>query len=415
MPTGAMPTGSGPGALTLTLSSRRQRYALGGYFALNGLGFSCWVPRIPEIRNELGLGTGELGAVLLCAALGSLLAMPATGALVDRYGARTTTVAAAAVYTTVIAGIGAADDGPTLGLVLFLTGMSNGALDVSMNTLAQAHERAAAQPMLAWLHGLFSLGTVAGAAVGTAAAALGIPPGHQFFAVGCGGLLVALALAPATPRHCPQPPSPAQRHGQPAPNRSAGHPAWRPMLPLGLMAFCVLVTEGAVADWTAVLLTDTAGASPGAAASGYLAFTMTMTAGRLAGDRVMVRLGPIAVLRWGAALTAAGLLALIAVPAVPSAVAGCVLLGIGLSCLFPQLIRHVALTAGQAPGRAVSTVSTLGYLGFLVGPPLIGLVAEVVSLRAALAMLLLAPAAVLLLARYAGPSPGVAASVCGAP
>jgi predicted MFS family arabinose efflux permease len=395
----------------VSLAAHRQRYALGGYFALNGLGLSCWAPRIPEVRNELAMEEAELGAVLLCIALGALLAMPATGALVDRYGARTTTVAAAAAYSMAIAGIGVAENGLMLGLVLFLTGLSNGALDVSMNTLAQRHERAVAQPMLAWFHGLFSLGTVAGAALGTSAAALGIPPGHQFFAVGCGGLFVALALGPAAPRHGPRCPSPAQ----PEPGLRDDRPAWRPLLPLGLMAFCVLLTEGAVADWTAVLLTDAAGASPGAAASGYLAFTIAMTAGRLAGDRVMVRLGPFAVLRWGAALMVPGLLALIAVPAVPSAVVGCVLLGIGLSCLFPQLVRHAALTADQAPGRAVSAVSTLGYFGFLVGPPLIGLVAEVVSLRAALAMLLLAPAAVLLLARNARPSPGVAASVYGAP
>jgi MFS family permease len=399
----------------VTLASRQQRYVLGGYFALAGLGMACWVPRIPEIRDELGMGAGELGVVLLCIALGSLLAMPATGTLVDRYGARTITVATAAAYMTAIAGIAVANDGPTLGLVLFLTGASNGALDVSMNTLAQAHERAVARPILAWLHGLFSLGTVAGAAVGTAAAALGTPPGHQFLAVGCGGLLVALALAPATPRHRPRSPSTPHRYGQPAPNRSAGHPAWRSVLPLGLMAFFVLLMEGAVADWTAVLLTDAAAASPGAAASGYLAFTMSMAVARLAGDRITVRLGPAATLRCGAALTAVGLLAVVAVPAVPSAVAGCVLLGIGLSCLFPQLIRHAALTSDKAPGRAVSAVSTLGYFGFLVGPPVVGLVAEVVSLQAALAMLLMGPAAVLLLARYAGPSPGVAGSVGGAP
>jgi hypothetical protein len=147
------------------------------------------------------------------------------------------------VALTAITGIGVADDGPTLGLVLFLTGVSNGALDVSMNALAQAHERAVAQPMLAWLHGLFSLGTVAGAAVGTTGAALGTPPGHQFLAVGCGGLLVALALAPATPRHRPRSPSRAQRYEQLAPTRRAGHPAWRPLLPLGLMAFGVLLTR----------------------------------------------------------------------------------------------------------------------------------------------------------------------------
>jgi MFS family permease len=395
----------------VTRPPRWQRHALGGYFALNGLGLSCWVPRIPEIRHELAMGEGELGAVLVCIAVGALLGMPATGALVDRYGARATTVAAAAGYSAAIAGIGAAYDAPTLGLVLLLTGMSNGALDVSMNTLAQAHERTVAQPMLSWFHGLFSLGTVAGAAVGAGAAALGTPPDHQFLAVGGGGLLLALALGPATPAHGPSSAYHKQRDEQHTPVGGAAPLVWRPLLPLGLMAFCVLLTEGAVADWTAVLLTDAAGASPGAAASGYLAFTTAMAAGRLAGDRVTAGFAPAVVLRRGAAMSAAGLFVLLAVPAVPSAVAGCILLGIGLSCQFPQLIRHAALTADRSPGRAVGAVSTVGYFGFLIGPPLIGLLAEAATLQAAMAMLLLAPAAVLLLARHAGSSSGIPVSV----
>lgn len=181
------------------------------------------------------------------------------------------------------------------------------------------------------------------------------------------------------------------------PLHEAAHATRRPLATLGATAFCVLLTEGAVADWGAVFLTDTQGASPGPAAAAYLAFTTAMAVGRLTGDRLTAGRPAATVLRGGSALGAAGLAVLLGIPTLPGALTGCALLGVGLSCLFPLLIRQAAAAAPATPSSGVAAVSTLGYLGFLAGPPLIGLFAEATTLHLALCLLLLAPATVVLL------------------
>jgi MFS family permease len=174
-----------------------------------------------------------------------------------------------------------------------------------------------------------------------------------------------------------------------APDASDAHALARPtgpLLPLGVLAFCVLFQEGAMADWTAVYLRDVAGTGPGLAAAGYAGFSVTMALGRAVGDRLTARLGAPRLVRLGGAAAAAGAALAVLAPRPAAAVLGFGLVGAGLASAFPAVLAAASRVPGVAPGAGIALVSTLGYTGFLAGPPLIGFVAELATLRGGLAV-----------------------------
>lgn len=365
------------------------RFAVGGYFVLNGLILSSWVPRIPQIRDELGMRPAVVGAVLLMIALGALVAMPTTSVLITKWGPRTITAVSGVGYGAALAGVGFATSTPQLAAALLCVGLANGTLDVAMNTMASAVEQHAGRVLMPWFHGLFSVGGLLGAGLGAGAAVAGVPPSTQFFWVGLAGVLAAAGLhhrLPVTPA------ATARREGG-----RRGLP--RELLPFGLMAFVVLLAEGAMADWSALYLTDEVGTSPGVAAGGYVVFVLSMAIGRLFGSRITEALGTLKVFRSAAGVMALGLVLLLAVPSVITTFVACLLLGIGVSCLFPLLLNRAAAMPGQPASHSVAALSVVGYFGFLGGPPAIGLLADATSLRVALVVLALAPALVLLFSR----------------
>jgi hypothetical protein len=235
-------------------------------------------------------------------------------------------------------------------------------------------QRFHARPITTGFHAFFSLGGLAGALVGGVVAGADVGPVAHLALVAA--LLAALAagaapaLLPATVDAAPSGPSFAR------PSRA--------LLALGTIAFCILVGEGAMADWTAVYLRDVAGTGPGLAAAGYAAFSLTMAGGRLVGDALTVRLGAPRLVRGGGLLAAAGLALAVAVPTSWAAVAGFAGVGAGFAAIFPSVLAAAGRTPGQSAGAAIAAVSTLGYTGFLAGPAAIGLIADATSLRVGL-------------------------------
>lgn len=355
----------------------RGAAALYAVFFLNGIVLASWAPRIPQVKEELGLSDGQLGVALLGVALGSVPAMPAAGLLVNRFGSRPVARCAALVYAPAIALPGLAGSLTGLLLGLAVLGASVGALDVAMNAHAVDLERRTGRARLSSFHGLFSAGALAGALLGTAAAAGGVTARTQFtvsavVGVAAAGLAVA-ALHPAPP------PAPLAREA----DGSGGAGAVR-LLPLSALGLCVLLVEGVMTDWSSVYLADSLGAGPGPAGAGYAAFALAMMAGRLGGDRAAGRLGPVRVVRWGALLSAAGALAaLVSGHPAGSVVAFCAV-GLGISASFPLVVGGASRIPAASAGTAVAVVSTTGYFAFLAGPPLIGFLASHSSLRAAL-------------------------------
>jgi MFS family permease len=354
---------------------RRARFAVVVAFLVSGAGFASWAARIPAVKDQVGLSTGELGIALLGPAIGSLALMPLAGVLMVRHGSRVVTRATLVLCCVALPLPALAPSLPLLLAALVLLGAGNGALDVAMNGQAVAVERRYGRPLLAGFHGIWSLGSLGGALAGGVAAAVGLAPlPHLTLAA---ALLLAVGVA-------------ATRWLLPAASDREARGSLRLARPsrtlalLGAIAFCGLLCEGASYDWSAVYLRDSLGSSEGLAVSGYIAFSLTMTGGRLVGDAVRARVGSRLLLGAAAAVAAAGFGTGIALADPVAAVAGFALLGAGLSCLVPIVLSAAGEATGLPAGAAIAAISTVGYLGFIVGPPLIGGLGELLTLPAAL-------------------------------
>lgn len=352
-------------------SRGHARAAVTAYFFLNGAVFTSWYARLPAIQDELDVGAGALGLALLAAPLGLLLAQPVTGAIAARRGSRPL-VAAAPLYMAGVVLPALAVDAPTLALAVLAVGAANGVLDISMNVQGLAVERAGRGTIFNSLHAAFSLGALVAAGLAAVASALGIEPLPHLAAMAALGSAASLVAS----RHL----LPAEADAQPEARRLA-RPS-RGLAALGAVAFAALLAEGAVFDWSGIYLDDEAGSSEATAPLALAAFSGCMAAGRLWADRVVERSGAAMVAGAGVLLAAGGLGLALALAEPGPAIAGFALMGVGLSAVFPLALR----AAGGEGSADLAAVSTVGYAGFLAGPPLIGLLAEASSLRAALCL-----------------------------
>lgn len=360
----------GPGRLAAT------RTGIALLFLASGAGYGAWAASVAGVKVALRLSDGALGVALLCMAAGAMLAMPVAGWLGAR-GPRWLVAGTGTSFAVALPLPGFAGGGVELGASLLLMGAAAGSLDVLMNARASRFEQGTARPVMSSLHAAFSLGGLGGTLLvaGCEAVGLGVR----------GGLEVAAGVvAAAVAAHAGLDPRPELA----APGAS-GARGWPSLALWGIGTLCALafMTEGAVADWSGVFLRQVAGFAAPAGASGYAAFSAGMVAARLAGDGAVRRFGRGRVLRWGAGLAAAGVGVAMAVPA--AGAAGFALVGLGAANVAPILFS-AAGRAGPAASTGIATVATLGYGGMLLGPPVIGAVAEVAGLRWALGILAVA-------------------------
>lgn len=346
-------------------------------FLINGIAGANWFVRIPAIQDKLNLSTATLGLLLLGLPVGAVLAMPLAGGLVARFGSRTVNWYSTVAVCVTVAVLGSAPNTWLLFGVLVLFGASNGAMDVSMNAQGVAIERYYGRSIMSSFHGMFSGGAMLGAGMGGFIASQDVGPGSHLLAVGSALTLVAL-LVPRWMLPPSEDAAPASTSDAP-PRLLTRIP--RPVLVLGIVGFCGLMAEGAMADWSAVFLKDVLDTTPGIAASGYAVFSLAMAAGRFSGDRLADRLGGVTIVRYGSLVSAAGLLLIALTPWAALALLGFCLVGAGLSIIVPIIFSTAGRTPGIPSGQAIAAVTTLSYIGFLAGPPSIGLVASVVTLR----------------------------------
>ena len=380
---------------TVNAVPRAARLAVMAFFFMNGASLGGWFPRIPQIQQALGLSAGALGVALLGTAIGALVAQPMTGWLIGRWGSRRVTATAGLALCAALPLPTVAPTLPILVLALVALGAANGVLDVAMNVQAVAVERCYERPIMTTFHGLFSAGGLIGAGIAGLAAHRGIDPTPHLLTVAAffaGGMILA--------RRWLLPTDGAIGAAGPAFARPS-----RTLAGLGVVAFCVLLAEGAMADWSAVYLRHTLGASASYAAAGYAAFSFAMAAGRLAGDWLTARLGPVAIVRFGGVLVALGLGAGLLAGRPATGLAGFAAVGAGLSCSFPVILSAAGRTPDLGPGAAIAAVATAGYTGFLAGPPLIGFVAELTGLRVGLGIVVLLGLAMIALAGAVGGVP----------
>jgi Na+/melibiose symporter-like transporter len=354
-----------PARTALDNHLRHARWANTAFFLLLGIVFGSWVARIPAVQNRLGLSDGQLGVALLSVTVGAMLAMPATEWLIHRRGNAGVMRAAAVVLCLALPLLPLAPSLPALMLALFVFGVGFGLLDVSMNTHTVAVETAYARPIMSTFHGVFSVGGLAGSASAGVIAALGVPPVPHLLGVAALSLAVPL-LGGRWLLH--------------ASSNAEGAPVFaippRSMLGLGVLSFCVLLGEGAIADWSAVYLENSLGSTAAVAAAGYAAFSLAMAGMRFGGDALTLRLGPVKMVFLGGLVAGVGLGFGLLVGTVPAAIVGFGCVGAGLAASFPLALGAAGRTPGLASGTAIGAVATAGYTGFLVGAPLIGFLAE---------------------------------------
>jgi fucose permease len=390
-------TGALPSAQLL-----RARTAVVVAFVAAGLAFSSFIARTPALRDSLDLSTAQLGLLLLCMSGGAVAGLPLSGPLVHRLGPGRSVLAGALSMTL---GLALLATGMFLGLVpvaaigLVASGLGTGVWDVAMNVEGADVERRLGRSLMPRLHAGFSLGTVGGAGIGAACAALGIPLPTQLI-----GIIVLLPIVVAV----------AVRHFLPVPEAdheetrsgSGVLTAWREprTLVVGLMVLAFAFTEGSANDWVAIAMVDGHGTSETVGAIAFGFFVAAMTAGRMVGGTALERFGRVAVVRATAVVALAGLLLMLLGGSVPIALSGALLWGVGASLGFPVGMSAAADDPARAAAR-VSVVSSIGYTAFIAGPPLIGLLGEHAGILRALFVVLGALLLGLLAAGSARPLP----------
>jgi MFS family permease len=381
---------------------RRARVGVAVLFAALGILNGVWAARIPAVKAGLGLSDGALGLALIAAPVGLVLATLAAGRIVDRFGSSRPARVAGALVVVAPVGMGLARNQAELMAALLAYGAVGGTLDVAMNAQAVRVERGYGRPLMNSFHGLFSFGVLGGALIGGLSAGAGIAPAPTFAADGL-ALLVTVLIAgrtllpgPEVPDAPEMPPGdgrgPVPAAGGPASRRPAGGGSLRRWFGgvtarvaiLGALSFCSLLGEGAVENWSAVYFRYSLGVTAGLAAAGLAAFSVTMACGRLFGDRVAARIGPVRLMRGCGFLAAAGLGAGLLSRNPAGAVAGFALFGAGLSCTFPQLVSAAGHADPSRPGSMIARVAGSGYAGGMTGPVVIGAAASLTSLPLAL-------------------------------
>ncbi|MGW0563297.1 MFS transporter [Streptomyces sp. NPDC003016] len=373
----AVPGGRGENAAAASLS--RLRTALTVFFALDGFLFAGWVVRIPAIKEQTGASASDLGLALLGVSGGAVITMMLTGRLCRRFGSHPVTVACGALLSLSIALPAQTHSTLALGLVLLVFGASYGGINVAMNSAAVDLVAAMRRPVMPSFHAAFSLGGMAGAGLGGLVAAHLSPTAHLLGLTGI-GLVVTALTAPALLRN--RVPSPERLQEQPGNGpRPLRGTARKAVALFGVIALCTAYGEGALAEWGTLHLQQDLHAHPGVAAAGYSFFALAMAAGRLSGTTLLERLGQTRTLVAGGSLAAAGMLLGALAPATWLVLLGFAVTGLGLANIFPVAVARAGALAGPS---GVAAASTLGYGGMLVGPPVIGFLADWFSLPVAL-------------------------------
>lgn len=362
-----------------TALPRLARAAVCLVFFMNGAVFASWITHIPLIQHTHGLSESQLGLALFSLAGGAVAALSVSGALINRFGSLLVTLVSSVGVCILPAGIITAGSFTELAAMTGAFGAFCGAMDVAMNAQAVVVEKRWGAPIMSSFHGFFSLGGLAGAGVGSLAIAQGVSPLVHVAGVTAGlGVLAAASMWFFFPKRVED----AMNGGKGKGAKFAAPTA--PVLGLCLLAFFCLLSEGAMGDWITVYMHNDLGASMSLAPMGFAAYSLTMAIGRLGGDPIVKRLGPVRIVRYSTAISCAGMLTALLGGSPEMALAGFALVGVGLSNVIPVLFSAAGRVRGVTPGSGIAAVATLGYLGFLAGPPVIGFAAEWLTLRVAL-------------------------------
>jgi MFS family permease len=371
------------------------RAAVSSAFLIHATVSGTWAPRLPAIKESLGLSDGELGTALVGLAIGLVVGTRVAGAPIDRFGSRPFMRAGFPLLGASLLLPGLAGSGLGLFASLLVLGIASGALDVAMNAQGIEVERVLRRPILSGLHGLWSVGLGLGAGVAALAAAAGLDPLAHFAIVAAVLILASVVLLRGLLPEREQLRAEVSLDGPEAHAAAAAVVRWTlPLALLGLITFCSFVGEGSASDWSAVYMTQELGSSQALGALAFAAFAVTMATMRFLADSLRGRYGKVTLVRTGSLVAAAGMAFGLLVHEPAAAIAGFALLGLGLAAVVPIAFRAAGDLDARATGRLVGRVATVGYVGTVVGPIAIGWLAEATSLRSALGLVVLLAATI---------------------
>lgn len=399
-----------------TTRLRRARLAVAACFFTNAVFYAGLVPRLPEVKAELGLSSTALGTALAALPLGALLAALSAAPVIRRFGSGRVASTGLVVLGIAVWSVAAAPNWAALAAVLLVVGALDAVVDVAQNAHGLRVQRLYRRSILNAFHGIWSIGAVAGGLLGALAAGLRVPLGlHLGIAAAVFGVLALVAGRAMLPGRDEPEPDAVERSTGRLPERPLRRAAVPALAVLGVLAACGAFVEDAGASWSALYLRGELGTGPAVAGLGFVALAAAMTVGRLTGDRVVDRFGQRRVARTGGAVVAAGMGLALALPSVPTTLAGFALAGLGVATLVPAVYQAADELPGLPHGTGLAVINWLLRIGFLVAPPLIGALADLLSLRVALLTVVLAGLGALLLGRALPGRPFTAAPDGGKP
>lgn len=358
-----------------------HRVAVKVGFFLNGFIFANWASRLPHLQEIYSADNGTMGLILLASSIGAVGAMPFTGWAIIKNGSRKIMLVALIAYCAVILLFPVMPSVPLVMLVFFIEGIITGMLDVAMNAQAVMVEQQYRKPIMTSFHALFSIGMALGSWSGALFTDLHIHLPLHFLIISA----VALVAAGWASRHL--------IYDQPAPALTHDGPLFRlpsaSLIGIGVITFCCMLGEGAMSNWSVNFMQNVSLATDTIASIGLSAFATAMTLGRLFGDRLRTRMGDRWMIIIGGAIAAVGLITALLIVQPVVTMAGFFLVGIGLSTIVPIAYSIAGNTTDLPPGVGLAMVTTVGYAGFMVGPPVIGFIADWLNLRVALAVVAL--------------------------
>ncbi|HEY4385358.1 MAG TPA: MFS transporter [Ktedonobacteraceae bacterium] len=359
---------------------RLARMAVDIFFFLNGVMTATFSARLPAIQMRLALSPGQLGLALLGCTIGGLFAMNIAGRMSSRFGSKVITTIAASGMCISLPLIALAPTLPLFLLTLVFFGAGSGAMDVTMNLQGTDVERGYGRPIMNSFHAYFSVGSLAGAALGSILAAFNVKPELHFFAI----TIVACVVLVWSSRLLLSAKQEQMVQKQPV-QKALSLQISPALMLLGVIAFCSLLSVGTLFDWSAVYLSGTLHTGAGLAAAGFTTFLVCMTIGRSIGDSLATRFGATVLVRISCLLAAIGLALALVIAWVPAAFFGLALVGVGLSVPFPLVMSAAGRLARRDKGSILAIVTTWGYFGMIAGPPVIGFIADRAGMRLALA------------------------------
>jgi MFS family permease len=355
-----------------------HRFAVGSFFFLSGTTFASWASRIPTIKAMFALNEAQLGSVLFLLPLGSLSVLPIVGWLIPKFGSRAVTVIAAIAYATVLLSIAFCSSIVQLSASLFLLGFSGNTLNIAMNTQAlELQEHVYQRPLMSSFHGLWSFGAMFGALFGGWMMGLEVSMVHQYLVLAI--LMYVMYIA-------------AYRflvRGRAVPGRRKFAWPTRALWLLGIICLCCAICEGAMADWSSLYYQQVINTGESVNTTGYTAYALMMAIGRVVGDKLVNRFGSRKILFADSLFIACGFALGVGVIHPVAVIVGFGMIGVGVSTIIPIVYTLAGKSTSGAPSAALASVTSIGFIGFLAGPPVIGYIAHAVGLRLALLLLII--------------------------